>query len=588
MMQTHPSIVLPSGVQPSSLKPLNPDAASCVSVAGTQICGGDGLIDGTYGYLGLEFAQAARWAKPQLKTPDAHPISDAAVNFGPSCPQVANDLADLKPNERCLYLNIWVPKSAVPSAGASKPALPVMVFIYGGAFISGSSSFPVYDGGALANRGVIVVTFNYRLGALGFLASNIVKDGAGNPLSGNFGLMDQQAALQWVNQHISDFGGDPSKVTIFGESAGAMSVSLHLFSLPDSQNYFQAAIMESVPAANLYLSQANAKTVGDTFVQELCDNEKAASCDSSVAYNAPVDDIVAAQTGFLTHKFVHSLVYFTKGWIGIRGLPWQPALQDGFLVGQPRDGYAAGIKPKPVLIGINQDEGVMFGAAIAGGLNELFHVPLPFTPTMATYKSAVGLSFPRVPLAADQLATRDRRYRVNVSRPWYSQYGQRLSNIITDYSFACGSVTLADAAATAPDKNWVHTYLFVQPALLDYAGEATHGACGTGTVARKVGNSCHSYELPYVFNSFSVLQKFLPTPIDIPAADKQLAQKMSKSWADFAIDPAKFSDWTAYQSGGAPANIFGQSAVPSKNQASLDFKGVCKKVWSKLDTNPPQ
>src|SRR5262245_3593825 len=206
-----------------------------------------------YSYRGIPYALPPvgdlRWAPPE-----AHPRWNdlrPATAFGAICPQdnVAGD------SEDCLFLNIWTPRAVVDR---QKPKqLPVMVFIHGGYFVFGAGSLPLYDGAYLAASGnVVVVTLNYRLGALGFLA--VPELG----LTGNFGILDQRQALRWVAENIAAFGGDPSKVTIFGESAGAMSVGLHLFSIPANRGLFRAAIMESNPLALPYpslLSQVEAK-----------------------------------------------------------------------------------------------------------------------------------------------------------------------------------------------------------------------------------------------------------------------------------------------------------------------------------------
>ena len=139
-------------------------------------------------------------------------------------------------SEDCLYLNVWAP------AGAAK--LPVMVWIYGGGFQAGSASEPRQDGSTLATKGVVVVSMNYRLGVFGFLAHPDLTKEASSHASGNYGLLDQIAALQWVKKNIAAFGGDPDNVTIFGESAGSFSVSA-LMASPLTKGLFQKAIGES-------------------------------------------------------------------------------------------------------------------------------------------------------------------------------------------------------------------------------------------------------------------------------------------------------------------------------------------------------
>jgi para-nitrobenzyl esterase len=168
-----------------------------------------------YSYRGIPYALPPvadlRWAPPQPYPRWRH--LRPATSFGAICPQDGVATGD---SEDCLFLNIWTPRAAVER----DERLPVMVFIHGGYFVYGAGSLPLYDGSYLAASGnVVVVTLNYRLGSLGFLA--VPELG----LTGNYGILDQRLALRWVAKNIAAFGGDPRKVTIFGESAGAMSVA---------------------------------------------------------------------------------------------------------------------------------------------------------------------------------------------------------------------------------------------------------------------------------------------------------------------------------------------------------------------------
>ena len=214
-----------------------------------------------YAYRGIPYAQppvgALRWAAPQPLPAWTSPRS--ATAFGAICPQDGTATGD---SEDCLFLNVWTPQAAVQRG----KRLPVMVFFHGGAFVYGAGSLPAYDGSYLAASGnVVVVTLNYRLGALGFLS--VPELG----LTGNYGILDQRLALRWVARNIRAFGGDPDKVTLFGQSAGAMSVGLHLFSIPDGRKLFRAAIMESNPLALPYPSlQAQIETKWDNFRIALC------------------------------------------------------------------------------------------------------------------------------------------------------------------------------------------------------------------------------------------------------------------------------------------------------------------------------
>ncbi|HET7534995.1 MAG TPA: carboxylesterase family protein [Candidatus Didemnitutus sp.] len=188
-------------------------------------------------YKGIPFAAPPvgdlRWRAPQ---PTAKWTGvRAADKFGPDPYQ-----GDGKGNvsEDCLYLNIWSPAK---SAGEK---LPVLVWIYGGGFIVGSTSTPVHNGEHLARKGVVLVSINYRVGPLGFLAHPELTAESPHHVSGNYGLLDQIAALRWVKRNIAAFGGDPDKVTIFGESAGGISVSM-LCASPEAKGLFRGAISQS-------------------------------------------------------------------------------------------------------------------------------------------------------------------------------------------------------------------------------------------------------------------------------------------------------------------------------------------------------
>ena len=193
-------------------------------------------------FKGIPYAQAPvgdlRWRPPQ----PVKPWEDvkAALNFGHDCMQLPfpGDAAPLRtqPSEDCLYINIWTPRKH-----GEKP-LPVLVWIYGGGFVNGGTSPAVYSGEQFARRGLVFVSFNYRLGRFGFFAFPALDQGDG-PV-GNYAFMDQIAALHWVQENIAAFGGDPHQVTIFGESAGGASVNVLLTS-PMSRGLFQRAIVES-------------------------------------------------------------------------------------------------------------------------------------------------------------------------------------------------------------------------------------------------------------------------------------------------------------------------------------------------------
>jgi len=193
-----------------------------------------------------------RWRPPQ-GLPDGSEMR-TAYDYGPPCPQSAMPRA----SEDCLTLNVFRP------FGVDGP-LPVMVFIHGGGFVAGTANDPLFDGARLAQAGVIVVTLNYRLGALGWLVHPaLAADDPGGPV-GNYGMMDQIAALRWIHDNAAAFGGDPHNVTLFGAGAGATSIAL-LMLCEQSRGLFQKAILQSLPARERVRSLPEAETVGQRLL----------------------------------------------------------------------------------------------------------------------------------------------------------------------------------------------------------------------------------------------------------------------------------------------------------------------------------
>jgi para-nitrobenzyl esterase len=224
---------------------------------------------GVESFLGIPFAAPPigdlRWRAPQPAAPwsSVRP----AMAFSKDCIQEPQAYApgpgfNNPASEDCLYLNVWRP------AGKPSKPLPVMVWIYGGAWIMGAGSFPSYDGTEFARDGVILVNFNYRLGRFGVFAHPALsREQAGQPLA-NYGLMDQIAALKWVQANIAAFGGDPANVTIFGESAGAASVNL-LMTSPLAHGLFAKGISESGPAHSGMQSLEDAETAGKAWADKM-------------------------------------------------------------------------------------------------------------------------------------------------------------------------------------------------------------------------------------------------------------------------------------------------------------------------------
>lgn len=256
-------------------------------------------------FKGLPFAQPPvgplRW-KPPVARPAGSGVRKAA-EFGPSCMQTdrlavwTRGIAavfgtvdqvpsePLNPSEDCLYLNVW---TATPGAGAK----PVMVWIHGGSNLNGSGSSSWYDGSALARRGVVVVTVNYRLGAFGFLVHPALARESPNGAAGNYGLMDQLEALRWVQRNIRSFGGDPSRVTVFGESAGSIDI-MHLMASPLAPGLFHRAIAQSGAPMSPMADRETSAATGVALAKQVGADTAA---DPLAALRAvPAADLLAAQ-----------------------------------------------------------------------------------------------------------------------------------------------------------------------------------------------------------------------------------------------------------------------------------------------------
>jgi len=270
----------------------------------------------------------------------------SSVKPGASCLQPRRgDLpgrADGEMSEDCLYLNVWAP---VPKGGQR---LPVLFWIHGGGFFLGSGSFPLYDGTALARKGAVVITINYRLGPFGFFVHPALAKGSPEGTSGNYGLMDQVAALRWVRANIPTFGGDPGNVTIFGESAGGASVCW-LLATPAARGLFHRAIVESGTAAAGLRS-------GESYEEGCRRISEKLGCEGR-------EDVAAAL------RAVPAADLLEKSRPGLRGQEgvtvFSPVADGKFVPDDPLKVIEAGKGAVvPVMIGANAADGSVFAAVV--------------------------------------------------------------------------------------------------------------------------------------------------------------------------------------------------------------------------------
>jgi len=306
-------------------------------------------------YKGIPFAAPPvgelRWRPP--RSPRSWEGVRAHIEYGPACPQPDSSATlgrlGARPtrvfSEDCLYLNLWT------SATVSDPKLPVMVWFHGGSFTIGTASDDFYDGENLARRGVVVVTTNYRVGPLGFMAHPLLSKESPQGVSGNYGLLDQVAALEWVKANIAAFGGDPHRVTIFGESAGGRSVA-HLMVTPLAKGLFHGGIMQSSslyrPIHHLrepWYGWPAMETIGERIAARLgCDD---ADDQLAALRSRTADEVLQASDIALTSTQPGNLFEpVVDGWV----IPEVPSI----IFEQGRQHSV------PVIGGWNADEGTLF------------------------------------------------------------------------------------------------------------------------------------------------------------------------------------------------------------------------------------
>jgi len=436
-------------------------------------------------FLGIPYAESTagknRWKPPIPKEPWQE--TRHATQFGLFCPQPPLFPLLVRPSgEDCLSVNVWTPNDRPVDAN-----LPVMVFIHGGAFLVGGSGLPLYDGSYIsATENMVFVSFNYRLGALGFLISPGLK--------GNYGFLDQQLALEWVQNNIRNFGGDPRKVTLYGQSAGAMSVGLHLASAPDSQNLFQAGIVQSNTYSLPYKTHKEAKDIGKLFSSLLgCHN-------TTCLMKNPVEDILMAQSAVVS--------YFPTVWQGLGSITtWMPVIDGRVLINQPIE---AQFIEKPTIIGTVLEDGMVFAA--------LANPTADFSTT--EYEELVQILF------GDKAPQVLNFYPPNPDSPLFTW--MTLSQLITDYVFTCSSRHVAENSAIGG-----YVDQFTQRASFNLPLSYIMGMPFCGDSDRV----CHGFEVPYVFHSEHChVSDYGDLCIEFTPEEDKFSQDIMHYWANFARD----------------------------------------------------
>jgi len=431
------------------------------------------------------------YARPPLgerrfRAPEPAPpwteVRDASA-FGPACLQPTDMVSTMlgfdgeATSEDCLTVNVWVP----PADGKKRP---VLVWIHGGAFVVGSGSRRLTNAAALAERGeVIVVSCNYRLGAFGFLFLG-EHDGGVSGAVPNVGLLDQIAALRWVQREIAAFGGDPDNVTVFGESAGAIGVAC-LLALPHARGLFRRAILQS-GSANLVAPPARAARVADSLLQRL------GIAPGRVAdlRRVPAEHLLEAQLRVMMEPPE-----------GVGGLPFQPVIDGDILARDPFELIRAGsARDIPLVIGTTLDEMKLFDL-LDPRVRELDANGL-----LRRCERTIGAAHAA---RAIELYSALRQQRGSAASP-----ADLWSALESDRVMRAPAMRLAELQVAVQPA--VYTYLFT------WQSPYLNGALG----------ACHALDIPFVFGTFEE-PRVVPFSGDGPDA-RHLSHQMQDAWVAFA------------------------------------------------------
>ena len=490
---------------------LRPADRPLVTVEGGQLRGV--VQDAVASFRGIPYAAPPignlRWRAPQA--PAKWQSVRSAENFGNDC--VQHRAYDLPQSEDCLFLNIWAPANAL----ASGARLPVMFWIYGGGLSYGSAAWPWYDGAAFARQGVVLVSFNYRLARFGFFAHPALSAEDKNAVVGNYGFLDQIAALEWVKRNIAAFGGNPSDVTIFGESAGGRSVNALLVS-PLSKGLFQKAIIES--------------GAGRTGMRHIRENRP------GIGASAESMGVEFAKSAGLTNATADALrglpADVVRGPVGATPPSFPNAMIDGRLIVEDfADTYKKGAQHQvPLILGANSAE---FGTGAAPDPDVLF--------------KSLGAVKDKALALYDGYGTHDQRYVA--------------MEITSDMGMVNGTRFVARLIATAGKP--VYLYHF------GYVSEAAR---------RTMPGARHASELVFVFNTPGSRTTRSQPPSEVSDADRTVAKQMNAYWVNFAKtgnpNGTGLPRWSAYNAASDNVLEFTMNEGPVERQ---HFKGNKMAFW---------
>lgn len=453
-----------------------------------------------------------RWRQPVPKASWQPAVLDGS-HFGPPCPQEGH--LDTS-SEDCLYLTVWSPTDYREKPGH----YPVLAWIYGGGFTAGSSGIHLYQMDYVVNStGIVVVTFNYRLGALGFLA----EDGL---FEGNYAIGDQLLVLQWIQQNIALFGGNPAMVTLDGQSAGGMSTSLLLTS-PLARGLFQRAIMQSDPLGVHYRNYTDNSEQNSIFAHRLgCIGNHDWKC----LRKKSAVEIVKAQ----------SFDIWIPGHLDIKkALPFAPVIDGKFVLGQTLELMEAGhAMDIPVVVGNVRNETASWIMADP--------VPLPG----ALLSSLVNGIIKNTTVAHEMLS---------LYPPQGLDSRQSFSRLATDWIMACPS-RHAVQVLSQKNRSPARWYTFLHPPTYDVENP-------TKVCANEV---CHTADLAYVFHT----QSFFPRVPPFTPAESKLSWLMLETWANFVKGSPELDDfWPAFTASGTEMMGFdlATGVVHGYRQAECDL-----------------